>query len=183
MKSLPTKIVLLFNIALGILCIVQWTRETRILTELESTAKQSHQRAENIVRLEDTVKKWEAEIARLDNRVQELVAIEKTNTFQIGSLTRDLRRTENIKLGLERQVSSYKEAVERQNENIKAQNESIAKQNDIIREQNDSIKKVVEERNDLVLKLNERTTSFNELVEKFNTFVAQVEQAKSGKKE
>jgi hypothetical protein len=42
---------------------------------------------------------------------------------------------------------------------------------------------VVEERNDLVLKLNERTTSFNELVEKFNTFVAQVEQAKSGKKE
>jgi len=177
MKNLSTKIVLLFNLGLAVLCIVQWSRETKLHGEIGALGAADHQKAEGIVKLEDTVKKWEAEIARLDARVQELVAIDKTNSVQLGSLTRDLKRAENGKMAIERQVTSYKEAVERQNENIKQQNESIGKQNEVIRDQNESLKKVAEERNQLVTLVNERTTALNETVNKFNAFVAQVEEA------
>lgn len=177
MKPSSLKVLLVFNIALGLLCIFQWSREAKLHGELGTLGAADLKKAETIVKLEDTVKKWEAEIARLDTRVQELVETEKTNTFQIGALTRDLKRAENNKLALERQVTSYKEAVERQNENIKQQNQSIGKQNEIIRDQNDSLKKIAEERNQLVNLVNERTTALNETVNKFNAYVAQVEQA------
>ena len=183
MKLLSVKIVLLFNFALAILCVVQWSRETRLLGENAVIAKADHAKAENIVKLEDTVKKWEAEIARLDTRVQELLVVEKTNTFQIGALSRDLKRADNAKLALDRQIASYKEAVERQNDNIKQQNDSIAKQNEVIRDQNESLKKIAEERNQLVTLVNDRTTALNETVNKFNAFVAQVEQAQAQTKE
>ncbi len=183
MKLLSVKIVLLFNLALSALCVVQWSRETRLLGDLEAVGKADHSKSEDIVKLSDVVKKWEAEISRLDNRVQELVILEKTNTSTIGALNRDLRRAENAKLALDRQVASYKEAVSRQNDNIKQQNDSIAKQNEIIRDQNDSLKKVAEERNQLVTTVNERTTALNDTVNKFNAFVAQVEQAQAAAKD
>jgi phosphoenolpyruvate-protein kinase (PTS system EI component) len=122
------------------------------------------------------------EIARLDTRVLELQAQDTTNTAQIGNLNRDLKRSDNAKYALEKQVTAYKDAVANQNENIKAQNESIAKQNQIIRDQNESLKKVAEERNQLVTVVNERTTALNDTINKFNTFVAQVEQSQAAAK-
>ena len=183
MKLLSVKMVLLFNLALAVLCVVQWSRETRLLGENAVIAKADHAKAETIVKLEDTVKKWEAEIARLDTRVQELLVVEKTNTLQIGALGRDLKRADNAKLTLDRQIASYKEAVERQNDNIRQQNESIARHNEVIRDQNESLRKIAEERNQLVTVVNERTTALNDTVNKFNAFVAQVEQAQAAAKE
>jgi septal ring factor EnvC (AmiA/AmiB activator) len=178
----PVNTVLVFNIALSILCLVQWSRETRLHADLARVGAEDNKKAESIQKLEGTVAKWEKEIARLDSRVLELQAQDTTNTAQIGNLNRELKRSENAKYALEKQVTAYKDAVANQNENIKAQNESIAKQNQIIRDQNDSLKKVAEERNQLVTVVNERTTALNDTINKFNTFVAQVEQSQAAAK-
>jgi len=182
MKISPVKTVLVLNIALSILCLVQWSRETRLHADLARVGAEDNKKAENIHKLEGTVAKWEKEIARLDAKVLDLQAIEKTNTVQIGDLNRELKRSENAKFALEKQVTAFKEAVVNQNENIKAQNLSIAKQNQIIRDQNDALKKVADERNQLVTVVNERTTALNDTINKFNTFVAQVEQAQAAAK-
>jgi septal ring factor EnvC (AmiA/AmiB activator) len=182
MKISPVKTVLVLNIALSILCLVQWSRETRLHSDLARVGAQDNQKAETIQKLEGTVAKWEKEISRLDAKVIDLQALEKTNTAQIGHLNRELKRSENAKYALEKQVTAYKDAVASQNDNIKAQNESIAKQNQIIRDQNESLKKVAEERNQLVNVVNERTTALNDTINKFNTFVAQVEQAQAAAK-
>ena len=180
MNPVLPKALVVMNIAIISLCGVQWFRETRLVGEITDLAKKDHAKAESIQKLEVNLKKWEEEIARLDTRVEELTGLDKTNKVQIGALTRDLKRTENEKIGLERQVGAYKEAVEKQNENLKAQNEAITQANTTIQEQNSTLKTLAEERNDLVTKLNERTQLYNDVVEKFNTFVAQVEQARNG---
>lgn len=182
MKLSPVKTVLVLNIALSILCLVQWSRETRLHADLARVGGEDNKKAETIHKLEGTVAKWEAEIARLDAKVLDLEAKDKTNTTRIGDLNRELKRSDNAKFALEKQVTAYKDAVAHQNENIKAQNESISKQNQIIREQNESLKKVAEERNQLVVVVNERTTALNDTINKFNTFVAQVEQAQAAAK-
>ena len=66
MKLSPVKTVLVFNIALSILCFVQWSRETRLHADLARVGAEDNKKAESIQKLEGTVAKWEKEIARLE---------------------------------------------------------------------------------------------------------------------
>lgn len=171
------KIVLGLNLFLAVMCVTQWVRETRLHGSIVKLETDGHAKSQSIQKLESTVKKWEGEIARLDRQVEDLKGLDKTNKTEIAALSRDLRKTENAKTGLERQVEAYKEAVERQNENLKQQNESIARQNEIINEQSEGLKRLVTEREELAGKVNERTQQYNEVVQKFNDFIAQVDAA------
>src|SRR2546422_5787190 len=143
MNKLLPNLLIFFALALCALCAVQWVREARLRKKIDGLNQMVYERDQTIQGLQGSLKRAEAEIVRLDTRNNELKATEKTNTLEIASLKRSLRKAENENETLTSQIEEYKKAVEQQNEAIKKQNEEV-------KEQNALFKKIVEERNEYV---------------------------------
>ncbi len=176
MKRFLPNLVLALALALCALCVLQWVRESRLRAEIGSLQRTNQTQAQSLANAEALTKRYEAEITRLDARTKELQQTETTNAAMIVSLQRGLQKSEQESETLRKEITNYKEAVDRQNESIKKQNQIITGQNASIKEQNESLKRLADERNDLVEKLNARTKDFNDVVTKYNGLVKQVEQ-------
>ncbi len=161
MKTFLTNLLIIVSLGLCILIWHQWVREGKSRQEIQALTDTIHDRDETIQSLQVTLRRNEAEIARLDELKNQLKATVQSNSVEIIELRREL---DTAKAELEKQtrlVDAYKDALEQANESIKKQNEDVLRQNE-------EMKKLAEERNEIVLKYNKLVEEFNELANKWN---------------
>ncbi len=181
-KNLLANLVLALTLGLCVLCAFQWVREARLRARVAGLTQDGAKQEQVVVSLAGLVKKWEAEIARLDARVKELKVSEQTNLTAAATLQRHLRQAELEAEAQQKRATSFKAALEQANANLKLQNENISRQNAVAQEQRASLQQLIRERDDLVEKGNERTRQFNEVVAKYNALVKQIEQGQKAVK-
>lgn len=140
---------------------VQWVREAHLRAEIQGLSDKVHDKMEVIQRMEGTIKKTDAEVARLDALKIELTETVRSNKQEIANLTRNSDKLTEETEAYKQQLESYKQAVSQANEAITRQNEDIKKQNA-------ELKQLAEERNAAITKFNKVAADFNELVTKWN---------------
>jgi len=162
MRNFLTNLLIAVSLCLCVLIWFQWVREGRTRHKLQALTDTVHDRDETIQGIRGTVKRYEAEISRLDGLKNQLTATVRSNRQEIVSLTGDLDKTKTDLERQTRQVEAYKDALDRANE-------SINKQNEDVKRQNEEMKKMAEERNEIVAKYNKVVGDFNDLATKWNT--------------
>lgn len=170
MKNFLQNLLIFFALCLCGLVAFQWVRETDLRRDVQALTDNVHDKMEAIQSLQQTVKRDEAEIQRLDDIRIRLTQTIKTNEFEISSLRRTVEKTANELDLAKQQIDAYKDAVQRANENLTRQNEEIKKQNEQMLE-------LAQERNKVVSNYNELAKKYNDLAEKWN--VQQLELAKA----
>jgi len=160
MKLLPN---LLLVLALGLcgLCAYQWMREGRVYAALGSVNDELYKKREAIQGLEQTVKRNQSDMARLEGIRAELNQTIRTNTARIAELGNYVEKLENETDSQRATIGNYKEALDTANERIQKQNEDIQKQND-------AIKVLAQQRDEKVAELNRLVGEYNTLVTNFN---------------
>lgn len=172
MKQFLINLLIVFALGLCAFNAIQWVREAGLRREIEKLTLQGIGKDQTIASLQSSLKRSEAEIARLEGRVVELKEVQKTNNAEILSLKKLLRKAEMENETAKAQIDEYKKAVA-------TQNESIQKQNDSIKEQNEMLKKVAGERDEFVKKYKDQLEQWNDLVNKYNELIKLVEQMRA----
>src|SRR5207237_1675211 len=149
--------------------------ESRLRHQVGSLQETNQVQDQSLVNAETLARRYEGEIDRLDTRLKEHKQTEQTNSATIAALNNNLKQSEHEVELLHKQLTNYKEAVDRQNESITKQNDIMTQQSASIKEQNETLKRLAAERNELVGKLNARTKEFNEVIIKYNDLVRQME--------
>jgi chromosome segregation ATPase len=170
MRTFLQNLLIFFAVCLCGLCAYQWVLETDLRKDLQKLTDNVQDKKEAIQNLQASVKHDEGEIQRLDGLRTQLTQTVKTNEFQISELNKDLEKATNSLDRAEKQVTTYKDALEQANDNIKRQNDNIKKQNE-------ELAKVAEERNDVVKKFNKMATDYSDLAQKWNKQQAELAQA------
>lgn len=170
MNKLLPNLLILFALGLCGLSAYQWNRETRLHTDRQGLQDKLIAREENIQALQATIKRVEADVARLEIVKTELTETGKSNRLEIDGLKKNLYRTEKEGDALRDQINAYKAAVEKQNESLKRQNE-------IITEQNGKMKELAEERNGFVEKYNKLAKDYNQVVKEYNELAEKITNA------
>lgn len=179
MKSFLPNLLLALAIALCALCAVQWTREARLRRELVALQQIVRDKTQSEQTLQASLKRADAELARMDARNLDLKQTGQTNSQDIAALRQQLKQSASDAATLRAKLAEYTTAVERQNESIRRQNESLAKQNKDIGESNAALKRLADERNAWVKKHDESVLKFNDLVRQYNALVKQLEAAQA----
>jgi chromosome segregation ATPase len=162
MKNVLQNLLIFFALCLCGLVAFQWVRETDLRKNVQGLTDTVHDKMEAIQSLQQTVKRDEAEIQRLDDIRIKLTQTIKTNEFEISSLRKTVEKTANELDLAKQQIEAYKVAVQKANDNILRQNEEIKKQNEKMLE-------LAQERNTVVSNHNELAKKYNDLAEKWNT--------------
>jgi septal ring factor EnvC (AmiA/AmiB activator) len=160
MKLLPN-LLLVLALALCGLCAYQWVREGQVYQELGSVNDELYKKREAIQGLEQTIKRNQSDITRLEGIRTELKETIRTNTARIAELDKYVQKLENETDNQRTTIGKYKEALD-------TANERIQKQNDDIQKQNDAIKLLVQQRDEKVADLNKLIGEYNSLVTNFN---------------
>jgi chromosome segregation ATPase len=125
MKAFLQNLLIFFSLCLCGLIAFQWHRETRLHKKLQEDADVIHEKAENIQSLQQTVKRDEAEIQRLDALQKQLSEIVKSNNVELAQLRKDLKKVEAENERNVKQAEQYKEAFETANNRVVEANEKI----------------------------------------------------------
>lgn len=161
MRNVLTNLLIAVALGLCALLFYQWVREGHSRQNIQKLTDVIHDRDETIQGLQQTIKRDEAEITRLDGLKNQLTATLKTNRQEILTLTKDLDKANAEVDRQTKQLDAYKDALERANESIKKQNEDV-------KNQNEEMKKLADERNEIVTKYNKVVADFNDLANKWN---------------
>jgi chromosome segregation ATPase len=153
-------------LALGLcgLCVFQWLREGRLIADLGKTNDQLYQKREAIQGLEASIRRYQAEIQRLEKIREDLNLTIVTNKSQINELSNYAEKLEKENDAQKQLIGNYKEAMTVANERITRQNEDILKQNE-------TIKAIVQQRDDKVAELTKMVGEYNKLVTDYNKVV------------
>lgn len=172
---------LLLGLALGLcaLCAVQWAREARLRRELAAALLQARDKSQAEQALQASLKRADAELARMDARNLELKQTGQTNSQENAALRQQLKQAASDAATLRAKLAEYTAAVERQNDSIRRQNETVAKQNKDITELNAALKRLADERNAWAKKHDDGVAKFNDLVRQYNALVKQLEAAQT----
>src|SRR5262245_7794730 len=125
MKAFLQNLLIFFSLALCVLIAFQWVRETSSQKKMQKLTDTIHDKSEAIQNLQQTVKRDEAEIQRLDGLKNQLTEIVKSNNVEIAQLSRDLKKVEAENEKNMKQLEVYKEAYKTANENVLKANEDI----------------------------------------------------------
>lgn len=161
MRNILTNLLIAVSLGLCVLIWFQWVREGHSRQTIQKLTDTIHDKDEALQNLQGVVRQTQAEVARLEQRKNELTALVASNRLEIAQLTRDLDRANTELEQKARQLEAYKDALERANESIRKQNEDIKRQNE-------DLKQLGEERNEIVSKYNKIVAEFNDLAEKWN---------------
>jgi chromosome segregation ATPase len=171
MKAFLQNLLIFFSLCLCILIAFQWIRESKTHEALQKDEDIIHDKSERIQNLEQTVKRDEAEIQRLDALQKQLSEIVKSNNVEIAQLSRDLKKVEAENEKNAKQVEAYKEA-------LKTANERVLQEGEDIKTLNADLKNVMLERNDLVKNLNTLSESINHMATDWSQRGDQMQQMK-----
>src|SRR5262245_42292263 len=149
----------------------QWVREAHMRQQLESFAKDLHDKNQKIQDLEGTVKRTEDEVKRLEGINGQLNATIKTNMQEIAALRKDLEKSNLENDRNLKQIELYKEAIAKANDNMKVANEKIT----TLTEEHNS---VVQQYNELGVKYKKAVEDFNDLATKWNKMQEDLSAAK-----
>src|SRR5258705_6680840 len=147
MKTFLQNLLIFFALGLCILIAFQWVRETTLHRKLQENADTIHQKSEMIQNLQQTVKRDEAEIQRLDTLKNQLTETVKSNNVEIVQLSKDLKKVEAENEKNLKQMEAYKEA-------YKVANDNVLKANEDIKTLNADVKKLMLQQNGLITNLN-----------------------------
>lgn len=147
---------------------LQWMREANLRAQNKALAQQVFDKGQKTQQMESSLKTADAEVKRLDARVAELGAVQRTNEMTLTELRRDLRKVETTNGALQKQRTDMEESLARQNEIIQKQNKDIT-------DQNAMVKKLASDRNEAVEKMNQRVQEYNGLVTRFNELAKRLE--------
>ena len=154
MKAFLQNLLIFFALALCGLSAFQWVRETSLQRSIQKLTDTVHAKSEAIQSLQQTVKRDEAEIQRLDSLKNQLTDIVKSNNVEIAQLSRDLKKVEAENEKNMKQMEVYKEAYTTANQNV-------IKANEDINTLNADVKKLMLQQNGLITNLNAMTKSIN----------------------
>ncbi len=161
MKSFLQNLLIFFALALCALIAFQWVRETSLRRDLQKLTDVVHDKSERIQTLEQTVKRDEAEIKRLDTLKNQLTETVKSNNVEIAQLTKDLRKAEAENEKNLKQLEVYKDA-------LKVANENVVKEGEDIKTLNADLKQLLGQHNGLVTNLNTMTKTINDMATKWS---------------
>ncbi len=161
MKSFLQNLLIFFALALCALIAFQWVRETSLRRDLQKLTDVVHDKSERIQTLEQTVKRDEAEIKRLDTLKNQLTETVKSNNVEIAQLTKDLGKTEAENEKNLKQLEVYKDA-------LKVANENVVKEGEDIKTLNADLKQLLGHHNGLVTNLNTMTKTINDMATKWS---------------
>jgi len=161
MRTFLQNLLIVFALALCALISFQWVRETDLRKQLQTLTDKVHDRDQNLLQMQASIRQDESEIQRLDGINKQLSQTLKSNDVQIATLAKDLEKTTKEAEHYQQQSAAYKEAIETANANVKTANERI-------QTQNQEIQKIASERNDLAKKFNTLAEEHNDLVTKWN---------------
>jgi chromosome segregation ATPase len=167
MKNFLVGLLISLSLCLCGLIWFQWVREAHSRQEVESLKNGISGKLVEVQSLQSGVRRAEEEIKRLDSLKNELTATGQSNRQEIARLTGDLQHANADVERQLKQISLFKEALDRANESIKKQNEDVKRQNE-------EMKKLAEERNEIVTKFNKTVAEFNDLAGKWNALQEQL---------
>ena len=183
MKKFLPNLLIAFAMILCALCAYQWKRETGLRGEIKGLHDKIYDRDVQISQLQVNIKKGEADINRLEERIKDLNEVIKTNKAEVIVLRKANFKVEQELGTANASLEAYKGAVEKQNKAIETVNKTVV-------EQNETIKRVVDERNDLATKFgetvkkhNEVVAEYNKLAEEYKKLAESIQQANDPKKD
>jgi chromosome segregation ATPase len=147
------------SLALCVLVVAQWTQDSKLRRKLSGMDEKIMVAEATASDLQDKVRMWEAEIARLTENSKTAATREEEQKKEIERLNGILK---------ERDAAQTTSVPDDYAVNLKNLGEEINKRNESITKLNTSIQKVMKERDDFADRLNARTREFNELTAKYN---------------
>ncbi|MDB6133729.1 MAG: hypothetical protein JWM59_1972 [Verrucomicrobiales bacterium] len=147
------------SLALCMLVVAQWTQDSKLRRKLSGMDERIMVAEATASDLQDKVRMWEAEIARLTENAKTAAAREEEQKKEIERLNGILK---------ERDAAQATVVPEDYAANLKNLGEEINKRNESIAKLNTSVQKLMRERDDFADRLNARTREFNELTAKYN---------------
>jgi chromosome segregation ATPase len=171
MNRVLSNLLIVCALALCVLAVAQWKREAELRQSVRSLSQTKIDHEQELGKLQEALRRSEADVLRLDGKVVELKRAEDTNKLEIVKLRRNVQRAETEADGLKEHIEEYKKAIERQNAAIRKQSADTEKQNEVL-------KKLIEDREKLLGRYNARVQKGNELVMKFNEMSKLIEEKK-----
>lgn len=147
------------SLALCVLVVAQWAQDSNLRRKLPAMNEKIMVAEATASDLQDKVRMWEAEIARLTENAKTAAASGEEQKKEIERLNGILK---------ERDAAEAAAVPDDYAANLKNLGEEISKRNESITKLNTSVQKLMKERDDFADRLNARTREFNELTAKYN---------------
>jgi chromosome segregation ATPase len=169
MKNFQQNLLIIFALALCLLCAAQWYRETGQRKTIESVNVLLSQKVAAIQDYTNRIRLLDTQVAQMDGHISELNTTIKTNDQLIVTQKRELNRLETENESLTNQIIEYKRTVTAYQVKLKEVADGVQKQNE-------ALKELAAQRDEFVGKLNDSIKERNTIVEKYNELAKRVEE-------
>jgi chromosome segregation ATPase len=168
MKNFYQNLLIVLALGLCALCAFQWYGQTLQRTQIDSLNKLIYDKSTAIQGYTNSINTMEHQIARMDGQITEFKDTVRTNNQTILAQKREINKLEATDEGLNKEITDYKDAVDKFQAKLKEAYDGVKKQND-------AIKELTAQRDEFVQKLNDSVKDRNDVVSKYNELVARVE--------
>jgi chromosome segregation ATPase len=168
MKNFQQNLLIIFAVALCLLCAIQWRNQARQQNAYQQRGQIVSEQLAAIQGYTNTISALQTQLAQADLHIGELRATIRTNDEFILVQKRQINAAEAENQGLTNDVAQYRAAVDTLQSRLKEASDGIQKQND-------AIKQLAAQRDDFVQKLNASVKDRNDIVAKYNDLAARFE--------